>query len=53
MYRAYVPLVLAAHLDQGLFRRSDRGVRRLARHGRLGKELRSEVLHGDRIMITI
>ncbi|GAA4949812.1 hypothetical protein GCM10023238_15130 [Streptomyces heliomycini] len=52
MHQTHIPPVLAAHLDQSLLGGADRGIGRLVGHRGAGEELRSEVLHRDRVVVA-
>ena len=52
MDQVHGPAVLAAHLDQGPLGGADGGVGRLAGHAGSGEELRTEVIHGQGIMVA-
>ncbi|MDH6705670.1 hypothetical protein P3T27_002392 [Kitasatospora sp. MAA19] len=51
MDQTNVSSVFAAHLDQGLFGRSDRGVSGFPRHRALGEELRPEAFHRKSVVV--
>jgi hypothetical protein len=52
MYEVDAPPVLAAHLDQGRLRGTDRRVSGFTGHGGTAEELRPEVLDGDGVMVA-
>ncbi len=52
MHETDVPPVLCARLNQRALGHADRSVCGLPGHGRLGEELRPEVLHGDPVVVA-